>query len=56
MMENLVLMMISKLNAEEVTGSWRKLHNKKHHDFYNPILMTKDHMEDLHTGGEMTSK
>jgi len=51
-----VLLMIARLNEEEVTGSWRKLHNKKLHDFYNPILMTKDHMEDLHTGGGMTLK
>lgn len=56
MLENLVLMMISRLNEEEVTGSWRKLNNKKLHDFYNPILITKDHMEDLHTGWGMTLK
>jgi len=51
-----VLMMISRLKEEEVTGNWSKLHNKKLHDFYNPIIMTNEHMEELHTGGGMTLK
>jgi hypothetical protein len=33
--ENRVLRRIFGSKSDEVTGEWRKLHNKKHHDLYS---------------------
>jgi hypothetical protein len=39
--ENRVLRRIFGLKRDEVTGEWRKLHNKELHDLYSsPIIIT----------------
>jgi hypothetical protein len=44
--------MISRLKEEEVTGSWRKMHNKKLHDFYTSNLNDKrPHGRPIHWWG-----
>jgi hypothetical protein len=35
--ENRVLRRIFGLNFDEVTGQWRKLHNKELHDLYSSL-------------------
>jgi hypothetical protein len=39
--ENRVLREIFELKRDEVTGGWRKLHNRELHDFYSSSSITR---------------
>jgi hypothetical protein len=39
--ENKVLRRIFRPKRDEVTGGWRRLHNKEHHDLYSSPSVTR---------------
>jgi hypothetical protein len=52
MFENRVLRRIFLLNRDEVTGSWRKLHNEELHSLYSSPCIIRTIMSRMKWAGE----